>query len=58
MAVGILLIFAGHPGGNPPGVGEGDLLYQRVTLPNGRMVDCMVYDGYNAGGVSCDWGQG
>lgn len=31
---------------------------KRVTLPNGRMVDCMVYDGYNAGGVSCDWGQG
>lgn len=27
----------------------------RVPLKDGRTVTCVVYDGYRAGGVSCDW---
>lgn len=26
-----------------------------VKLPDGNTVVCVVYDGYKAGGVTCDW---
>lgn len=26
-----------------------------VTLSDTRQVDCVVYSGYNQGGLSCDW---
>lgn len=26
-------------------------------LPDGRTVDCVVWDGYKKGGISCDWGH-
>lgn len=33
----------------------GSLGDYRVPLDDGRTVTCVVYDGYKAGGVSCDW---
>jgi PBP1b-binding outer membrane lipoprotein LpoB len=26
-----------------------------MTLSDGRKITCLVYDGYYAGGLSCDW---
>lgn len=36
-------------------VPRGDLYGQRVRLPSGQTVECVVYDGVKAGGVTCDW---
>lgn len=27
-----------------------------VPLPDGGSVTCVVYEGYKAGGITCDWG--
>lgn len=36
-------------------VPRGDLYGQKVNLPSGQTVECVVYDGVRAGGLSCDW---
>jgi len=33
----------------------GDLREQSITLSDGRVVTCIVYQGYRKGGLSCDW---
>lgn len=33
----------------------GHMVEQEMELEDGRVVTCVVYDGYNSGGVSCDW---
>ena len=29
--------------------------YAKITLPDGRAVDCLFYTDYKQGGLSCDW---
>lgn len=36
--------------GNPSGISS-----YEVRTADGRTVTCVVWDGYNAGSVSCDW---
>lgn len=34
----------------------GNTWYREVPLPNGRVVPCLVWQGYsNSAGMSCDW---
>ena len=39
--------------------GEGwtALDYEEVTLPNGRVIPCLIFNAINEGGISCDWSQ-
>jgi hypothetical protein len=34
-----------------------DVHAEVVTLPSGGTVTCVVYEGYKAGGLDCDWGN-
>lgn len=34
--------------------GDGSLSVEVIEV-NGRQISCVVFDGYNAGGVSCDF---
>lgn len=34
---------------------RGDLRECVITLTGARKVDCVVYSGYEKGGLSCDW---
>lgn len=43
-----------EPGQAPVVVGDG-MYVKTVDLPDGREVTCVVYAGYKAGGLSCDW---
>jgi predicted small secreted protein len=42
---------AGAPGGN----GSDSFYVEEVALPDGGTVQCVVYNGYQKGGISCDW---
>ena len=35
--------------------GAGSAIPHRVTLDDGRTVQCVVFVGYNKGAISCDW---
>lgn len=34
-----------------------DVYYGEFTTPEGRVIPCLVWSGYNAGGMSCDWAE-
>ncbi len=34
---------------------EGPLYRKTVPLPDGRQVDCIVFEAHYKGGISCDW---
>ena len=38
------------------GENSGYLEEYEYILDSGRVVTCIVYDGFKAGGLSCDWG--
>lgn len=37
------------------GVAEANIEHFQTNV-NGVIVDCVLYDGYNAGGLTCNWG--
>ena len=41
------------------GCGEGsksDSIYvEQVTMPDGRVVDCVIFQSIQEGGITCDW---
>lgn len=37
------------------GTSYGDLLTCTIELPDTRLVTCLIFDGYNSGGLDCDW---
>lgn len=37
------------------GTSYGDLLTCTIELPDTRLVTCLIFDGYNSGGIDCDW---
>lgn len=41
-------------GGQEDNVGE-DVRIEQITMPDGRVVDCIVFQDVNEGGVTCDW---
>ncbi|MDN3356050.1 hypothetical protein [Actinomadura sp. DC4] len=52
---------AGEPNGNPTAPftsadSSQDLTVVHVKVDGGPPVTCVIYDGYRAGGLSCDWG--
>lgn len=58
--VGLAVVLAACSGGTEVDLsGEGaafsTLSYKEVTLPDGRVIPCILYAGPNAGGLSCDW---
>lgn len=38
-----------------PGPFDGRIAVQEVQFEPGKTVTCVVWDGYRAGGISCDW---
>jgi hypothetical protein len=40
--------------GGQGNVGE-DVRIEQITMPDGRVVDCIVFQDINEGGVTCDW---
>lgn len=44
------------PGEEPPVTKlEDSLKESHITLEDGRTINCVIYDDFRQGGVSCDW---
>lgn len=50
----VLLLLAGCTSASKV-EGSTSLYEERVLLNDGRYVLCVIYSGYQAGGLSCDW---
>lgn len=35
----------------------GGMTFVEIPTPDGRVIPCLVYDGYNGDAISCDWNQ-
>lgn len=42
-------------GQNSQETANGEMSEQKMKLEDGRTVTCIVFYGYRAGGISCDW---
>jgi hypothetical protein len=40
---------------SPTDLNQDDTKVRVVHLDDGRKVTCVIYEGYKAGGISCDW---
>lgn len=66
LAVGIGVVAgcaaeAAAPIDGPPQVMDAKQMHEEIMIArvdvDGRMVTCVVFDSYGAGGVSCDWSK-
>lgn len=59
LAIGLTACSSGgSPDSDEKAGASSDKLYERtITLTDGRVITCVVYSRYQAGGVSCDWGD-
>lgn len=52
--VGAALVLTGCTN-DRSGVADDGWVTQVITLPDGRAVICVLYDGYDGDSVTCDW---
>jgi hypothetical protein len=52
LIVALVLTLAGCGNTN---VGTSSLVEEKIRLSDGRVIICVIWDGYYAGNVTCDW---